>query len=191
MKTIVIIGGIILAGATVIAVVQNNKRKDEAPSFIQTQAGANVPVSAGGSPMLNPAHGLAGHRCDLPVGAPLSASATTQSPQSLPANPAATQGISVAQPVQAQSTQQASAAPAGLKINPAHGQPGHRCDIAVGASLSTPVATQPSTQAPQNMNISTPASQSSNAAPSSSAKLNPAHGLPSHRCDIPVGAPLI
>lgn len=52
-------------------------------------------------------------------------------------------------------------------INPPHGQPGHRCDIAVGAPLpGTATADSPK-----------PA-------------VNPAHGQPHHRCDIKVGDPL-
>ncbi len=64
----------------------------------------------------NPAHGEEGHRCDLPVGAPLdkaSANTTqemTQSPLRLK-----------------------SATP---KINPPHGEPGHDCSVAVGAPLN-------------------------------------------------------
>jgi hypothetical protein len=71
-------------------------------------------------------------------------------------------------------------------LNPAHGQPGHRCDIAVGAPLN-----------------SKPASASTSAATPVNAKpivlppdtlfakgLNPAHGQPGHRCDIAVGKPL-
>ncbi|MCF8714506.1 hypothetical protein JM658_06640 [Joostella atrarenae] len=55
-------------------------------------------------------------------------------------------------------------------MNPAHGQPGHRCDIAVGAPLTAPVD-----GSLLNINGTT---------------LNPAHGQPGHRCDIAVGAPL-
>jgi hypothetical protein len=78
---------------------------------------------------LNPAHGLPGHRCDISVGAPL---------DSKPAQPAAT-------PTQTttQATPQVITAPVtmpqptGKGLNPAHGQPGHRCDIAVGAPLDS------------------------------------------------------
>ncbi len=76
-------------------------------------------------------------------------------------------------------------------LNPAHGQPGHRCDLAVGAPLnSTPTqatATQVTTQA-------TPAASSTpTVVPTANVKgqkLNPAHGQPGHKCEIPVGAPL-
>ena len=48
--------------------------------------------------------------------------------------------------------------------NPPHGQPGHRCDIAVGAPLSSTTAPQPASQqnpdpAMQQMKVSVPAQQ--------------------------------
>ncbi|WP_202621781.1 hypothetical protein [Pontibacter russatus] len=72
----------------------------------------------------------------------------------------------------------ASGAVAGL--NPAHGQPGHRCDIPVGASLSLPV--QPNLNAQPT--VTPPPTQGA------VAGLNPPHGQPGHSCAIPVGAPL-
>ena len=79
-------------------------------------------------------------------------------------------------------------------LNPAHGQPGHRCDIAVGAPLnSTP--TQPQPQQAQtvqvNPNQKNVVTTTTVAAPVKVGKgMNPSHGQPGHRCDIPVGAPL-
>jgi len=122
MKTIVIIGGIILAGATVIAVMMD-QRNEAAKPAITTQGIPAIPSQGSGdNPSLNPAHGQPGHRCDLAVGAPLTntdgATVPAANPQNIQATPA------LPSPV-----------PAGLKINPAHGQPGHRCDIQVGAPL--------------------------------------------------------
>ena len=85
----------------------------------------------------------------------------------------------------------------GVALNPQHGEPGHRCDIAVGAPLNTPASTstiQPtvSTAVPQ---VTTAGANSDakkitpNATPAT-AGLNPKHGEPGHRCDIAVGAPL-
>ncbi len=79
-----------------------------------------------------------------------------------------------------------------VALNPAHGQPGHRCDLAVGAPLnSSPTS---ATAAPQVTTQATPAATSTPAvAPTTNAKgqkLNPAHGQPGHKCEIPVGAPL-
>ncbi|WP_264535955.1 hypothetical protein [Flavobacterium sp. N1736] len=83
-------------------------------------------------------------------------------------------------------------------LNPAHGQPGHRCDIAVGAPLnSAPTQGQTATvqqAAPQAVQVNAPQQNvvtTTTAAPVKVAKgMNPSHGQPGHRCDIPVGAPL-
>lgn len=95
---------------------------------------------------LNPAHGEPGHRCEIPVGAPLDGSATPvqQQAQAAPSqggflgsgNAQAQQG----QANQVQTKQQAAPAQQtapGMqgKPNPAHGQPGHRCDVQVGQPL--------------------------------------------------------
>ena len=87
------------------------------------------------------------------------------------------------------------------KVNPAHGQPGHRCDIAVGAPLPASTApvlnTTPANTTPVNAPvINTPSATAT--APQLQPQpvatvangLNPAHGQPGHRCDIPVGQPL-
>lgn len=87
---------------------------------------------------MNPPHGEPGHRCDIPVGAPLN-SAPTQPNASTPANSGG-QGFlgngDAQAPAQPASQQQFSTAP-GMQgqPNPAHGQPGHRCDIQVGQPL--------------------------------------------------------
>ena len=74
-------------------------------------------------------------------------------------------------------------------MNPSHGQPGHRCDIPVGAPLNSPVAANSTT--PQVVSNS---GQTVTTTTMSTAKtpkgMNPPHGQPGHRCDIPVGAPL-
>ena len=77
-------------------------------------------------------------------------------------------------------------------LNPEHGKPGHRCDIAVGAPLDSkpnPVAitnTQPGTT------ISSPVINTTSPSKTNTVTtgLNPEHGKPGHRCDIAVGAPL-
>ncbi|WP_224483016.1 hypothetical protein [Robertkochia aurantiaca] len=58
-------------------------------------------------------------------------------------------------------------------VNPPHGQPGHRCDLPVGASLDQPVNPQLDGSI---LNATT--------------RVNPPHGQPGHRCDLPVGAAL-
>lgn len=79
-------------------------------------------------------------------------------------------------------------------LNPEHGQPGHRCDIAVGAPLNSAPAAKTNTTAPALAPV-TPAATpvATPSIPTSvpaGAKLNPAHGQPGHDCAIPVGAPL-
>lgn len=104
--------------------------------------------------MLNPPHGEPFHRCDIPVGAPLNSAPanTTRQTTSNPVQTATPQSTSPApstannptaptienamrmNPSQTQSTTQANS---GTKprLNPPHGQPWHRCDIAVGSPL--------------------------------------------------------
>lgn len=88
-------------------------------------------------------------------------------------------------------------------MNPPHGQPGHRCDIPVGQPLNgQPAAATPATQ---NVNVSgsntiqidpnavSPGkiSLDNNGKQVKTAPgMNPPHGQPGHRCDIPVSQPL-
>ncbi|REG96300.1 hypothetical protein [Flavobacterium aquicola] len=75
-------------------------------------------------------------------------------------------------------------------VNPAHGQPNHRCDIPVGAPLNSPVN---GTAAPQTNQVQVqPQMQTitQSVAAKTPKGMNPPHGQPNHRCDIPVGAPL-
>jgi hypothetical protein len=131
---------------------------------------------------LNPAHGQPGHRCDIAVGAPLDS-------KPLPTNTAPAQApVAITQAGPATTVQPVvqKVAPG---MNPPHGQPNHRCDIAVGAPLnSKPLSANTSpavtkTQAPSAAIIQQPTQK---VAPG----MNPAHGQPGHRCDIAVGAPL-
>ena len=88
-----------------------------------------------------------------------------------------------------------SGAATGQRLNPAHGEPGHDCAVAVGAPLGgssagtapKPAAT-PKLNAPATINPTPVAAPSQQGAVASG--LNPAHGEPGHDCAIPVGAPL-
>ena len=73
-----------------------------------------------------------------------------------------------------------------VALNPEHGQPGHRCEIPVGAPLnSAPTGSTPS------VTINPSASSPAISAPATTtARLNPAHGEPGHDCAVPVGSPL-
>lgn len=85
-----------------------------------------------GNAELNPEHGMPGHRCDIPVGAPLNSA-----PVAAPNMPADIQPMPAdIQPMPAPSVAP-QATPAGFsgKPNPEHGMPGHRCDMPVGATL--------------------------------------------------------
>jgi hypothetical protein len=81
-------------------------------------------------------------------------------------------------------------------LNPEHGKPGQRCDIAVGAPLNNAPAantTQPAATITPSISPATVQPAITPAAPSVNADgvaLNPELGKPGHRCDIAVGAPL-
>ena len=123
---------------------------------------------------LNPEHGKPGHRCDIAVGAPLTdpVNNTTAQANTFPNIPANNEAV---QPTTTATTIPTTTAAPGM--NPQHGQPGHRCDIAVGAPLNSPVKSN-STQ--------TNTTATTKVAPG----MNPQHGQPGHRCDIAVGSPL-
>lgn len=100
--------------------------------------------------------------------------------------------------------QPATATAAGM--NPAHGEPNHRCDIPVGAPLNSPPGQQtPSAAAPQMSPSITPSPSTQPAVvatPSAAPPveqsapvvtlpgMNPPHGEPGHDCSIKVGEPL-
>ena len=114
-------------------------------------------------------------------------------------------------PVQNQTINPNSQAPSTAKagMNPAHGQPGHRCEIAVGAPLNSPAAKPaPSGSAgikPAIITTGTPTTTTTTipataAAPallnpnpvttSTAPGMNPPHGEAGHVCSVAVGAAL-
>ena len=128
---------------------------------------------------------------------PSATEVTTQTP-TISGDPA----IIPANTDQSSATPMASTVASGL--NPAHGQPGHRCDISVGAPLSTAPSTSTGSQqgaaTPLNTQtistdpnmISVPSTQppASPAATTTAPGMNPPHGQPGHDCAVAVGAPL-
>jgi hypothetical protein len=91
---------------------------------------STTPTATTTAPGMNPPHGQPGHRCDISVGAPLnSAPATTTTTTATTPTVTANQPVVNTTPMRAVKT-----APG---MNPPHGQPGHRCDIAVGAPLNS------------------------------------------------------
>ncbi|MDQ0637037.1 hypothetical protein QF042_000602 [Pedobacter sp. W3I1] len=156
----------------------NSEKKETAQAVIPTPTGIQglqksntvqpAAQSAKTNLIFNPPHGVAGHTCALAVGAPLHQTAAVQ-----PQKSATPQPVTVPAPSVVVNT-------SGKKLNPKHGEPGHRCDIAIGAPLDSKptqvVTTQPVVK--QTVAIKT------------GKGLNPPHGQPNHRCDIAVGAPL-
>ena len=73
-------------------------------------------------------------------------------------------------------------------MNPPHGQPNHRCDIAVGAPLNSKpaAATNPTPVNTQQQVTMKEVPNTQKTLPG----MNPPHGEAGHRCDIAVGAPL-
>jgi hypothetical protein len=174
--------------------------------FMAMLPGSFNTLAAQATSGLNPAHGAPGHRCDIAVGAPLnSAPAPAKAPiqnlrpgQPFPgmlANPAkpvvnTAPAAPVKQVVAApQAAKTAPVAPQATKVtaglNPPHGQPNHRCDIAVGAPLNSP-AGKPAV-APVQTATPLPTGPVKNAA---GVKINPPHGQPGHDCSVEVGKPL-
>jgi hypothetical protein len=93
------------------------------------------------------------------------------------------------QPVTPQQT-----TPVAAGMNPAHGESGHRCDIAVGAPLNSPPAAAPTVNSAAPTFNTQPVQQapaSGKTSPAATAPgMNPPHGQPGHDCAVAVGAPL-
>lgn len=165
---------------TCAAAVLVYKPKAAKPAAVLQDTGIlnNLPAIPGMAKAgTNPAHGQPNHRCDIPVGASLTTSVNaTQAVNASQVNP-----VMQAPVIQTQSNND-------LKKNPAHGEPNHRCDIPVGASLDTPVKTPPAVNAAEV----TPAPQVpvAQAQTTGIPTKNPAHGLPYHKCELAVGADL-
>ena len=99
------------------------------------------------------------------------------------------------QTTQAPNPVQTQAAPTAPGMNPPHGQPNHRCDIAVGAPLSSPKAATPppaptmQAPAPQGQASVMPVDMKSGTT-ATAPGMNPPHGQAGHSCSVAVGAPL-
>lgn len=86
-----------------------------------------------------------------------------------------------------------TSAPAAAGMNPAHGEPGHRCDIAVGAPLNSPPSSTPAapvTSTPTATFNPPPAAPVTTTPTATAPGMNPPHGQPGHDCAVAVGAPL-
>lgn len=139
----------------VVITPQQQVQPTTAPPVIQgslTPPGTTTATATTSTAGLNPAHGQPGHRCDIAVGAPLNSK-----PAPVAVKP--TTPTTTITPVNVPVT------PTAPGMNPPHGQPGHRCDIAVGAPLSSAPATAP-TPAP----VTVPVTQESKPAATDTAK---------------------
>lgn len=113
------------------------KTAEATPSNAAPSANANAETLATNSakPVLNPAHGEPHHRCDIAVGAPIDSQPAPQTVQqgSAPANAFNTNPIA---PTNAHSAGPVTATGPKPALNPAHGEPHHRCDTPVGEPLT-------------------------------------------------------
>jgi hypothetical protein len=154
---------------------------------------ASLPAANKTGVALNPPHGQPGHRCDIAEGAPLNGSASKPNSPEINVKPAASTPA-VSSPAVTPSPTLPAGNSAGPKLNPAHGQPGHDCKIAVGAPLDGSAAAKPIIENSEiKPTIPTPGATPSPILPASNTagvKLNPAHGQPGHDCKIAVGQPL-
>lgn len=203
----------LLFGLLATSLVAVSCKKDEKPTYLKEDAGTQPNVAMNSpkpslidqagiqtsnvqngstmvtAPGMNPPHGQPGHKCEIPVGQPLNGSAPAAQP--------ATQNIQVngnnTVQIDPSAMNKGNATPVKTApgMNPPHGEPGHRCDIAVGQPLSSksgapPTAQNMPVQAPQPAPVSQPAVANTGPKP----KLNPSHGEPWHDCAKQVGAAL-
>nr|WP_294934949.1 hypothetical protein [uncultured Flavobacterium sp.] len=121
--------------------VQVQQNTTAVPQTVTTTQTAPTPVAVGKG--MNPSHGQPGHRCDIPVGAPLN---SPPGKTAVKTQPAPGKAIVTQTTIPSTPTTNNSGVPALLNsptpvttapgMNPPHGQAGHRCDIAVGAPLN-------------------------------------------------------
>ncbi|MGA9213539.1 hypothetical protein [Kaistella sp.] len=96
-------------------------------------AAAAAVTNSSARPALNPEHGQPYHRCEIPVGAPIdSAPAQNAATQVMPQQNVSSNNFNTNPISPAASTADVGPKPA---LNPAHGEPHHRCDLQVGAPL--------------------------------------------------------
>jgi hypothetical protein len=116
------------------------------PATVPVTATSTEPAvvnSIATAPELNPPHGQPFHRCDIPVGSPLNAAAPAKSAsvQTAPQvnrtgmSPTLENAARLNNPQANNPTAPTVANTSKPKLNPPHGQPFHRCDIAVGSAL--------------------------------------------------------
>lgn len=142
-------GTTVIPGATSGTVNFKPQSLNAVPQNVVTTAPQTTTVTPAATtvtaPGMNPPHGQPGHRCDINVGAPLN---------SKPAPANVQPAVTTSTPTQTQpSNVTVKEVPNTVKtapgMNPPHGEPGHRCDITVGAPLnSKPAAPAPANNPP-------------------------------------------
>jgi hypothetical protein len=134
-------------GANPNTIMNQNPGTTMPQTSTTVQQVAPVKVAKG----MNPAHGQAGHRCDIAVGAPLNSPAgktpvASQTSKPTTISSSSTPGIVSSNGATITTTQstptpmpmQVPAAATAPGMNPPHGQEGHVCSVAVGAPLPKP-----------------------------------------------------
>lgn len=115
--------GILMASSAIFISCKDENKAAEPATTSQTET--TTSESSSTTAALNPSHGEPGHRCDIPVGAPLD--------QASSVNTAQQQKAATSSSVSPVRVNGASATPT---KNPPHGQPGHDCAVPVGADLN-------------------------------------------------------
>ncbi|MCF8462179.1 MAG: hypothetical protein K9G46_15765 [Flavobacteriales bacterium] len=131
--SILVVASFLIVGCGESTSETETTETDAAQTELPTTTEGGQAVETSTSPAqtagLNPAHGEPGHDCAIAVGAPLDGSAASSVPAGMPSL--------VTQPAVQPMTQPAATGKAPANgLNPAHGEPGHDCAIAVGAPLS-------------------------------------------------------
>lgn len=104
-------------------------------TMVKNQNATTTTATSVTPPGMNPPHGQPKHRCDIPVGAPLNSpvAKTTTTPKTTVVSTPTVTSTTNSVPTLLATTPETPPTPEGM--NPPHGQPKHRCDIAVGAPL--------------------------------------------------------
>lgn len=183
MKLSVYTAVVLLSAAALVSCAGNNDKDYVDKSIIPTgsDTGNKQPATTAATAVMQPVNApvIPGATTTMPVNITPQTTALNVSPQN---NAVVTAPQTITQPqMMTQAVQ-----PTAPGMNPPHGQPGHRCDISVGAPLnSKPAPTAaPATAQPQVTMKEVP--NQVKTAPG----MNPPHGEAGHRCDIAVGAPL-
>lgn len=98
--------------------------------------GEAAPAPNSGTPRLNPPHGEPGHVCEIAVGEPLDGSgkAGTENQNIQIVQPDMGGGSTFSMPLGGPANDAPASGGSG-RLNPAHGEPGHVCEIPVGQPL--------------------------------------------------------